>query len=149
MYLILFLDERLTIDVMEDDAASIRRHGREYVDVCLAWEDSLYLGFYDWLRTPDVTGVIGLRVTLHDGRESLRDILPRRSYIEWISEYIVVLRFVGDGVDDELSSDQEFSASRCLRAQDGSVALLFDASVLTPEQIASVRHLAPAASSWD
>lgn len=134
MYLTLFLRERLELEVDLRAPLPLTRGGREFADVSDDWGDSFFLGFYDWLRTADET-VVGIRLTLHDGRESLRELLPAWPYVSWLAPSIVEIMFSDADGDIADSVDQEFSESRCLRSADGEVALVFDASQLSSEQL--------------
>lgn len=138
MFLALFLFDKLVIDTLPQDCDAFVMHDRNFIELDKQWEKPLYLGFYDWLRTSN-NDVVGIRVILHDGRERLREILPIRSYIEWTSPCIVEVMFRPNiAIDDSTSVDQEFSISRCLRSEDGTVALIFDASALDHSQIESI-----------
>lgn len=138
MFLALFLFDKLVIDALPRDCDTFVRHGCNFVDLNRQWETTLYIGFYDWLRTSK-NSVVGIRVILHDGRERLREVLPIRSYIDWVSPHIVEIMFSPNIViDDSASVDQEFSVSRCLLSEDGTVALLFDASALDHSQVENI-----------
>lgn len=141
MYLALFLFDTLKITTVEFDSRSLVEDGRLFNDICEEWGDSLYLGFYDWLRTPEPSAVAGLSLTLHDNRDILLKLIPPRDYIEWQCPFIFRITFFAATIDDKLSIDQDFSTSRCLRANNGSVALLFDASDLPSQQIQDIRTL--------
>ena len=143
MFLALVLFEKISIGVLPHDVAAIGKDGRHFVDVCKSWESTLYLGFYDWLRTAK-NEVVGIRVILHDGRDRLRVIVPDREYIKWISADVFQVTFLHDvAIEESGSVDQEFSVSRCLQSEDGTVMLLFDAAALEQTQIERVLEIPP------
>lgn len=141
MYLALFLLDTLKIAVIESDELSLVESGRVLADICSDWGDSMYLGFYDWLRVPGSALIAGVNLILHDNRELVLSVIPPRHYVEWISSFIFRISFFAGAIDDELSVDQEFSVSRCLRSESGDVALLFDASGITLEQLQGILAL--------
>jgi hypothetical protein len=134
MFLAVFLFDRIEVEVLAGDVHMLARHGHAYQEIGREWEQSLFLGFYDWLRTA-ADEVIGINLILHDGREVLRDIIPDREYVVWLAPSVVRISILPGEVDEAASADQEFSASRCLQATDGSVALIFDAEELTSAQL--------------
>jgi hypothetical protein len=142
MFVALFLSDRIEVEILTTDTHRLVRGGKVYEEINRDWEKSLYLGFYDWLRT--VTDeVIGVNVILHDGREILREVLPNREYIEWLAPSVVRITFLAGDVDEAASTDQAFSVSRCFRSDDGTAALLFDANDLTNDQL---EHISSRAS---
>jgi hypothetical protein len=135
-FLALFLSEDIDLAVLASDAPRLQTRGESFVDTNEEASDSMFLGFYDWLRTPASHQVAGVQLILHDGRETVRETLPNRDYIQWLSPDIVRIWFAEARViDEEASVDQEFSVSRCLRSADGRVALVFDAAELSPAQL--------------
>lgn len=136
MILAIFLSEKIKLERAED-VLELHHGGRRFADINERWSQELGLGFYDWLRASagGEEVVVGVQLILHSGRNVLRSLLPERDYIEWRTDDIVRIHFSSQSIDEHLSIDQDFTVSRCLRAEDGSVALLFDASEFSARQI--------------
>ena len=131
MYLVLSLLGSLRILVRKDDApGGLSAFDRVYREIEFPEKRDAFLGFYDWLRTAD-RRVVGVDLLLHKHCEGLQQQIPETSYARWIAPGILRILFeVSADIDDEASVDQEFLATRCYRAQDGAIALLFDADEL-------------------
>jgi len=134
MYLLLrFLPALLLATRTEDSPGQIVLGSSSFSEIPAEGKGGLFLGFYDWLRTPGGS-VVGLDLTFHDGREAVQRVLREAGVGMWLTRD--VLRVVFDGsveIDEAASVDQEFSVSRCYVGPEGQVALLFDASELTED----------------
>jgi hypothetical protein len=137
MFLAMYLNPRLELQWVEAGGALLIHGDADFRDICEEWAASMFLGFFDWLRSPGGE-VVGVAVTLHDGREKVRNALPGRDYITWLSDDIVRIRFRPGDIDEHASVDQEFTTSRCLRAVNGDAALLFDVSGLSSSERSSL-----------
>ena len=138
-YLLLQLLPTLLLSVRREDAPErIVVVGASLVEVRVKDDGGLFLGFYDWLRT-SAGRVIGVDLTFHDGREIVQEALLGAGVGTWLTPDIFRVVFDQQGeIDDEASVDQEFSVSRCYLGPEGQVALLFDASELTKEDISAL-----------
>jgi hypothetical protein len=135
MFLVIFLLVEPRVEVLDEDVRKLTRNGEQFSEYTGNWvNEKFFLGFYDWLRTTN-DRVIGLNLTLHQGREGLSRILPARKYLLWEAPYVLRILLEDGTIDEVRSVDQEFAVSRCFRSPSGAVALLFDASELTDRQI--------------
>jgi hypothetical protein len=141
MYLVVTLNDPLELELrIEDPRHVFRTRGRELREVQLDPAAFMFLGFYDWLRS--ATGdVVGVQLLFHEGREHVQNVLRRARVGNLDGDWFFQVVFEdGAAVDPEKSVDQEFSVSRCYEADDGSIALLFDASALEESDL---RRLVP------
>jgi len=136
MYLFTVLSDPLDIEFLASDPGDFVRSGdRDFREVKLDPNAFLFLGFYDWLRT--ATGdVVGVQLIFHHGRDHVREVLRSACVGGFDGPHFFRLLFVdGVEIDEDRSVDQEFSTSRCYRACDETVALVFEASELAESDI--------------
>lgn len=93
-----------------------------------------FLGFYDWLRTPQ-RKVVGLRLTI-DERPDLYGLIPSAPYVVRDSQDIINFLFSShEEIDQDASMDQDFDESRVYVDELGETILSFYADSLTSEEL--------------
>lgn len=126
-FLTVILHEQPMLEIQETDSPVRVNVGHSvFFEIPQADTKGLFLGFYDWLRTP-VEAIVGLRITFHDGRKLAIETVQRCQVGEWEASDIYCLKFRPHAaIVQSLSIDQEFSVSRIYRGPNGEVALLLD-----------------------
>lgn len=104
-----------------------------------------FLGFYDWLRTPQGK-VVGLRLSI-DNRPDLNGLIPNAPYVVRDTPDIINFMFSSpEEIDEDASMDQDFYESRVCADELGATILSFCADSLTSEELGRIageaaRHL--------
>ena len=124
----------------------VEEAGVEYVEWAGLTSGALgpFLGFYDWLRTTH-GDVVGLRLSIATGLESLAVRLPERPYLRRDGTHVVTVMFHSEStpIDEVASTEQDFGPSRAFVARHGQMLLVFDAAALTEREVAGLRREVP------
>ncbi len=133
-FLLVELAPALRVRPFQQDAVGeIEVDGARLKEV-LGPSDSMFLGFFDWLRDYD-EHVIGVQLTFHDGREAARRELSSHCSGAWVASDIFRVLFDSEAeVNADASFDQELGVSRIFVGP-GRVALWFDASAFDREDV--------------
>src|SRR5262245_14376766 len=105
--------------------------GTDFSEMVVGRRD--FVGFYDWLRTPD-RHVVGVQFILAEDWAVFASMLSGLRDVELLTSHIFRILFVPHAtIDEEASTDQEFGITRVFRAHN-ELAFSIDAGALDEQE---------------